>query len=99
MTILRQIKDLKSEFTNIHSHILRQVIEIRGCIPTDLDPKKPLRRTLLPGFLVTGGLPHAPSSFAASPHDHTHAPFNRTPEPFNRTQELDTGLEAERVTA
>ena len=29
-------------------------------IPLALDPKKPLRRTLLPGYLVIAGLPHAP---------------------------------------
>jgi hypothetical protein len=60
MTILRQIKELKSEFATSHSHVLRRVVQINGCIPLALDPKKPLRRTLLPGFLVMGGLPHAP---------------------------------------
>jgi hypothetical protein len=30
---------------------------INGCIPLHSDPKKPLRRTLLPGYLVLGGLP------------------------------------------
>jgi len=61
MTLLRQIKELKSEYATIHSHVLRRVIQIHGCIPIDLDPKKPLRRTLLPGYLVLGGLPHTPS--------------------------------------
>jgi hypothetical protein len=61
MTILRQIKDLKTEFASIHSHVLRRVIQINGGIPLDLDPKKPLRRTLLPGWLVIGGLPSPPS--------------------------------------
>jgi hypothetical protein len=50
MTILRQIKDLKSEFASIHSYVLRQVIQINGGIPESDDPKKPLRRTLLPGL-------------------------------------------------
>jgi hypothetical protein len=62
MTILRQIKDLKTEFASIHSHVLRQVIQINGGIPLALDLKKPLRRTLLPGFLVLGGLPFPPSN-------------------------------------
>jgi len=59
MTLLRQIKELKSEFATIHSDVLRRVIQINGGIPIALDPKKPLRRTLLPGFLVIAGLPHA----------------------------------------
>jgi hypothetical protein len=61
MTILRQIKELKTEYATIHSHVLRRVVQIKGCIPLILDPKKPLRRTLLPGWLVIGGLPHSPS--------------------------------------
>ena len=67
MSFLRQIKDLKTEFATIHSHVLRQVITIQGGIPLSSDPKKPLRRTLLPGFLVIGGLPNAPSGL---PHEH-----------------------------
>ena len=59
MTLLRQIKDLRQEYAAIHSHVLRQVIEVHGGIPLILDPKKSLRRTLLPGFLVIGGLPLA----------------------------------------
>jgi hypothetical protein len=70
MTILRQIKDLKTEFASIHSHVLRQVIQINGGIPERSDPKKPYRRTLLPGYLVQGGLAH----------DQAHEPFDRTPE-------------------
>jgi hypothetical protein len=61
MTILRQIKELKSEYATIHSHVLRRVVQIHGCIPIDLDLKKPLRRTLLPGWLIIGGLPSTPS--------------------------------------
>jgi hypothetical protein len=61
MTLLRQIKELKSEYVTIHSHVLRRVVQIHGCIPNDLDPKKPLRRTLLPGWLIIGGLPSTPS--------------------------------------
>jgi hypothetical protein len=64
MTILRQIKDLKTEFASIHSHVLRRFVQINGGVPLALDPKKPLRRTLLPGFLVIGGLPHTPSQAA-----------------------------------
>jgi hypothetical protein len=60
MTILRQIKELKTEFAAIHSHVLRSVVQVNGGIPLALDPNKPLRRTLMPGFLVIGGLPHAP---------------------------------------
>jgi hypothetical protein len=60
MSFLRQIKELKSEFATIHSHVLRRVIQIDGCIPERSDPKKPLRRTLLPGYLVIGGLPDPP---------------------------------------
>jgi hypothetical protein len=71
MTILRQIKDLKTEFASIHSHVLRQVIQINGGIPEPDDPKKPLRRTLLPGFLVIGGLPDPPPYGASGiPHEH-----------------------------
>jgi hypothetical protein len=54
MTILRQIKELKSEFATIHSHVLRRVVQIHGAIPVVLDPKKPLRRTLVPGWLIIG---------------------------------------------
>jgi hypothetical protein len=57
MTILRQIKDLKTEFATVNAHVLRRFIQINGGVPLALDPKKPLRRTLLPGFLVIGGLP------------------------------------------
>jgi hypothetical protein len=60
MTLLRQIKELKTEYATIHSHVLRQVIQINGAIPLPLDPKKPLRRTLLPGWLIIGGLPEPP---------------------------------------
>jgi hypothetical protein len=61
MTILRQIKELKSEYATIHSRVLRRIVNVGGGIPNDLDPKKPLRRTLLPGYLIIGGLPHTPS--------------------------------------
>jgi hypothetical protein len=61
MTILRQIKDLRQEYATVHSHILRRLVHINGGIPLCSDPKKPLRRTLLPGFLVYGGLPSAPA--------------------------------------
>ena len=61
MTLLRQIKDLKTEYATIHSHVLRRVIQINGGIPLNSDPKKPLRRTLLPGYLVIGGLPDPPA--------------------------------------
>ena len=64
MSFLRQIKDLKTEYATIHSHVLRRVITIQGGIPLSSDPKKPLRRTLLPGYLVIGGLPDAPSQAA-----------------------------------
>ena len=60
MSFLRQIKDLKTEFATIHSRVLRRVIQINGGIPLSSDPKKPLRRTLLPGYLVIGGLPAPP---------------------------------------
>ena len=33
MTFLRQIKDLKTEFATIHSHVLRQVIKIKAAFP------------------------------------------------------------------
>ena len=69
MTLLRQIKELKSEYVTIHSHVLRRVVQIRGCIPIDLDPKKPLRRTLLPGWLIIGGLPSTPSYEPDAGHD------------------------------
>jgi hypothetical protein len=52
MTILRQIKELKSEFATINAHVLRRAVQIHGGIPVVLDPKKPLRRTLLPGYLI-----------------------------------------------
>jgi hypothetical protein len=84
MTILRQIKDLKTEYATIHSHVLRQVVQIHGCIPLVLDPKKPLRRTLLPGFVVTGGLPSPP-------------PYE--PDAANRTPESSSSIEAERCSA
>jgi len=61
MTLLRQIKELRSEYATIHSHVLRRVVQIHGCIPNDLDPKKSLRRTLLPEWLIIGGLPSTPS--------------------------------------
>jgi hypothetical protein len=60
MSLIRQIKDLKTEFVTIHSHVLRRVIQIHGCIPESADPKKPMRRTLLPGWLIIGGLPFTP---------------------------------------
>ena len=59
MTLLRQIKELKSEYATIHSHVLRRVVQINGAIPVVLDLKKPLRRTLLPGWMIIGGLPYA----------------------------------------
>jgi hypothetical protein len=74
MTILRQIKELKSEFVIIHSHVLRRVVQIHGAIPVALDPKKPLRRTLLRGWMIIGGLPSTPSY---EPDDEY-----RTPEQF-----------------
>jgi hypothetical protein len=61
MTILRQIKELKSEFATINAHVLRRAVQIHGGIPVVLDPKKPLRRTLLPGYLIIWGLPSTPS--------------------------------------
>jgi hypothetical protein len=79
MTILRQIKELKIEFAAIHSHVLRRVVQIHGCIPIDLDPKKPLRRTLLPGWMVIGGLPFTPSYEPDEEY--------RTPEQFADTPE------------
>jgi hypothetical protein len=69
MTILRQIKDLKTEFATIHSHVLRRLVQINGGIPLALDPKKPLRRTLLPGWLIIGGLPPMPSYGPDAGHD------------------------------
>ena len=60
MSFLRQIKELRSEFATIHSHVLRRLVQINGCIPERSNPKKPLRRTLLPGYLVIGGLPDPP---------------------------------------
>jgi hypothetical protein len=74
MTILRQIKELKSEYAEMNAHILRQVITIHGCIPDALDPKKGQRLTLLPGWMIVGGLPSTPSY---EPDDEY-----RTPEQF-----------------
>jgi hypothetical protein len=74
MSLIRQIKELKTEFATIHSHVLRRVIQINGGIPIALDPKKPLRRTLLPGYLVLQGLPDPPPYEASGiPHEHRHA--------------------------
>jgi hypothetical protein len=73
VTILRQIKELKSEYASINAHVLRRVIQIHGGIPNDLDPKKPLRRTLLPGFLIIGGLP-APPPYDAGAYMPEHTP-------------------------
>ena len=81
MTILRQIKDLKTEFVTIHSHVLRQVVQVHGCIPLVFDPRKPYRRTLLPGWLIIGGLPHAPAYEPDS--------ANRTPDPMSSNTKQD----------
>ena len=59
-SILRQIKELKSEYATINANVLRRVVQIHGAIPVAFDAKKPLRRTLLPGWLIIGGLPSTP---------------------------------------
>jgi hypothetical protein len=61
MSLLRQIKELKAEYEAVNAHILRQVIQVHGCVPESADPKKPWRRILLPGWLIIGGLPSTPS--------------------------------------
>lgn len=90
MSLIRQIKDLRQEFASIHSHVLRRVIEVHGCIPLALDPKRPLRRTLLPGFLVIGGLPSPP------PYDATSAgSVQATDMPEPHMPEPEAGIQAD----
>ena len=64
MSLLRQIKELKSEYETLNSHVLRTIIRVHGGVPD-----APLRRTLLPGWLIIGGLPDTHSYTPAAGTD------------------------------
>jgi hypothetical protein len=75
MSLLRQIRDLKTEYAAVNAHLLRQVIQLHGCFPLSQDPVKGERRTFLDGWMIVGGLPSTP------PYEVPEAEY-RTPEQF-----------------
>ena len=60
MSLLRQIRDLKTEYAAVNAHLLRRIVLVNGGIPASLDPLKAQRRTFLDGWMIVGGLPPNP---------------------------------------
>jgi hypothetical protein len=57
MSLLSQLKDLKTKYLETNSAYLRTAIYIWGCIPDAADPGKATRRQLIPHFSIHYGLP------------------------------------------
>jgi hypothetical protein len=57
MSLLSQLKDLKTKYLETNSEYLRTPIYIWGCIPDAADPGKATRKRLIPHFTIYHGLP------------------------------------------
>ena len=64
MSLLSQLKDLKTKYLETNSEFLRTPIYLNGGIPLKDDPDKATRKLLIPHYVIWHGLP-APPPYAA----------------------------------
>jgi hypothetical protein len=60
MSLLTQLKDLKSKYLETNSAYLRTPIFLAGGIPLKDDPDKATRKLLIPHYVIWHGLPATP---------------------------------------
>jgi hypothetical protein len=63
MSLLSQLKDLKTKYLETNAEYLRTPIFLSGGIPSSDDPGKAKRKLLIPHYVIWHGLPATP------PHD------------------------------
>jgi hypothetical protein len=60
MSLLSQLKDLKTQYLATNSAYLRTPIVLHGGIPLKDDPAKATRKFLIPHYVIWHGLPATP---------------------------------------
>ena len=60
MSLLSQLKDLKTKYLETNSAYLRTPIFLNGGIPDIDDPDKATRKFLIPHYVIWHGLPATP---------------------------------------